>query len=235
MARKSAFEHILKVLEYAEAVKRALAIAMATGDITQIKNELNLLQTAIVAGLEHSEKAESEVLKATFTKATQLVNKAIQAVDKKDFREAATAIDDIISIEKATEEEEILLYRGINQPDLKGRIGAWWTTNPYYALRFSGRKQMFVALVTKTELDALAEDVSIEENLQNYFFGKQDPVNTRQVTSEEITELEAHATFSKPEPSKPGERPPPGGTMMKPPENFIQVGEKIFKKTFKIL
>ena len=115
---------------------------------------------------------------------------------------------------------EILLYRGINQPNLKyGRAGRWWTTNPYYAYRFSDDgKGMYVAKIDERDLNKLSIDVSIEEEFQNYYFRNIDPPN-RIATSEEIKRLLSYATFSK---------GIIGGIMMKQPNNPIEIGKKIF-------
>ena len=120
-----------------------------------------------------------------------------------------------------------LLYRGLNQPKNRNRIGRWWTTSPYYALTYKGGEngEMFVAAVAPSDLEKLAQDASIDSDIYGefYFFGDVDPPSARKVTPEEIKELEARATFTQ------GEI---GGLLMRPPENFAEVGKKIFGKTF---
>jgi hypothetical protein len=117
----------------------------------------------------------------------------------------------------------VRLYRGIGKKIERERAGAWWSTNPYYALRYSnaGGGEMFVAFATEEQLVLLAKDVSIESDYQNYFFREQDPPKMRSVTAQEIDELKSYAQFHKQE---------IGAVTMKPPENFIEIGNRIFKE-----
>ena len=114
---------------------------------------------------------------------------------------------------------EVLLYRGINQPNLKNKIGHWWSTNPYYAQRFMGPKgEMYVAKIDSALLEKMSKDVSIEAEFQNYFF-EEDPPGVRRVLPEEITLLLGKATYSEAR---------LGGTLMKPPDDPIAAGKEIF-------
>ena len=114
---------------------------------------------------------------------------------------------------------EVLLYRGIDTAS-KGRLGHWWSTNPYYSLRYSngGRGEMYVARLGPSEIAKRATDVSIEAEYQNYLF-KEDPPAARQVTPEEIAELKSQTTFIQ---------GAIGGMMMHTPENAVEIGKAIF-------
>ena len=114
----------------------------------------------------------------------------------------------------------VYLYRGINSPANQGqRLGAWWTTDPYYALRYAGHKgEMYHAPIKQSQLKQLAHDASIESEFQNYIF-PQDPPGLRPVTPQEISRLRQHQTTT---PS------PVGGPLVKSPPNPIDVGRSIF-------
>jgi len=118
---------------------------------------------------------------------------------------------------------QILLYRGINQPNLKGtRIGRWWSTDPYYALRYSGghlEGKMFVAKISEEDLRRLSVDVSIDEGYENFYFRDEDPQNIREVARHEKELLYSFCTFSKAK---------VGGELMKPPPDPIERGKRIF-------
>lgn len=117
------------------------------------------------------------------------------------------------------ENDLVYLYRGIERTHSQERVGKWWSTNPYYALtKASG--SLFFAKVPKAELEKYAKDVSLEAEYENYYFSDQDPSTARLVTEEELKELQSKARYSK------GKI---GGTMMKPPDNPIEVGRAIFK------
>ena len=128
---------------------------------------------------------------------------------------------EIPTIEQKETPKPILLYRGIDKKS-SGTAGHWWSTNPYYGFRYSegGKGTLFVAKVQKDKLEKLASDVSIDEGFNNYFF-KEDPPGARTVNQEEIEALKQHTTFTK---------LPIGGTIMKTPENAIEIGKLIFEK-----
>lgn len=125
------------------------------------------------------------------------------------------------SEEANAEEEEILLFRGIEIKTDGNQIGKWWSTNPYYSYHYSNGDvgEMYVVSLKKQDLDKLAKDVSLESEYQNYFFSE-DPPNARRITSEESDALESNTTFSK------GNAP--GGQIMKTPDNAVEIGKMIF-------
>lgn len=123
------------------------------------------------------------------------------------------------------QKDKILLYRGTAEArEDASRAGAWWSTDPYYALRFSngGEGQLFVAQVQREELTNYATDVSLDEGYENYLFAERDPDSVRLATSEEIKALNGRAAIDTP-PNMPG-----GGSMLKRPDNPIEVGYEIF-------
>lgn len=128
------------------------------------------------------------------------------------------------SKEKNADQTEILLFRGVGGRTDGGVIGNWWTTNPYYAFRYSnaGAGDMFVVSIEKDDLDKLSTDVSLEDNYQNYFF-TEDPPNARAVTGEESALLKSNTTFGGGSPDMPG-----GGRFMKTPDNAVEIGKIIF-------
>jgi len=129
-------------------------------------------------------------------------------------------LPDIISEQKEGE-PEILLYRGIGK-SREGKIGHWWSTNPYYSFRYSAgsKGEMYFVKIKKSDLDKLASDVSLESHYQNYFF-REDPPEARRVAQEEMDSLRSHTTFTKME---------IGGTIMKTPDNAVEIGKMIFDK-----
>lgn len=119
-----------------------------------------------------------------------------------------------------TEDYLEYIYRGIDRAHEGERAGQWWSTNPYYVLNRVGKNgTMFVATVSRSELEKHAKDVSLEAEYKNYFFSDKDPSTTRQATPKEMEELQSKATYVKAK---------VGRMLMKPPENPIKVGREIF-------
>ena len=116
---------------------------------------------------------------------------------------------------------DILIFRGIGR-DREGAVGHWWSTNPYYSLRYSegGKGELYWTKIKQSELNSLSSDVSIEGHYQNYFF-REDPPNINRATDEEITALRSNTTFSQ---------SGPGGVKIKWPENAVEIGKKIFDR-----
>ncbi len=129
-------------------------------------------------------------------------------------------LPDTNKTEKKEEEPDFLLYRGIGR-NKEGSIGHWWSTNPYYALRYAqgGKGEVYWVKMKKLEIERLSSDVSLEDNYQNYFF-KEDPPNAERATNEQLEILKSKTIFAK---SKG-----PGGVMMKTPENAVEIGKEIF-------
>ena len=118
---------------------------------------------------------------------------------------------------------KIILYRGVKQPNLKGRVGKWWSTNPYYAFLYSNDgKNFFYCVMEKKYLNENSLDVSLEDNFDNYFFAKEDPPEIKLATHAQIKKLISYVTITP----KIGKRP--GGDLFKPPEDPIAVGNSIF-------
>src|SRR3989338_3584356 len=128
-----------------------------------------------------------------------------------------------VSKKSAEEQKEqikgILLFRGISKTK-EGKIGHWWSTNPYYALGYGegGKGEIYVVKIGQDQINNHASDVSIEDTFQNYFF-QDDPPGARKVTEQEIQELNDNTTFTK---------LPLGGTVIKTPGNAVEIGQKIF-------
>jgi hypothetical protein len=98
-------------------------------------------------------------------------------------------------LENIVFQDVIPLFRGIGQPNNLDRLGRWWTTNPYYALRYAGIKegQFFVAQISKQELEQGLQNGMIKDASQdeypNYIFAQSDPPGARPATAQEITQL----------------------------------------------
>ena len=116
----------------------------------------------------------------------------------------------------------MLIYRGIGTAHDRDRIGSWWTTHPYLALRYADRGSgvLFVASIVPEVLAALAQDVE-GDGYENYIFSRQDPPNVRQATNDEIDQLKAAITYIQ----VPGIAVNPLPSW---PEDPISIGEEIF-------
>lgn len=115
-------------------------------------------------------------------------------------------------------ERYVYLFRGLANTK-EGRIGAWWSTNPYYALRFAqgGTGSLYMAKVPMSALNT-AIDVSTENEYSNYFFNT-DPPDARLVPPEKIKELQSYMVASN---------GLIGGTLQRPPTNPVEIGRKVF-------
>lgn len=124
-------------------------------------------------------------------------------------------------------EQYVLVYRGVGAQQEKistDHIGYWWTVNPYYSIPKSrGKGTFFVALVKVIDLENSAKDVSIDE-YPNYGF-EEDPSGARLASDIEFDLLHNRTVLSRA--SKL-----PGGTFLKTPENFSQIGQEIFLPSF---
>ena len=123
-----------------------------------------------------------------------------------------------------------LLYRGVSADNDRSRIGAWWTTNPFYALSFANGEngRMYVARVDTVNLSFTAHDVSQDEGYENYGFIDDDPEAARLVTQEEtnalLTVSQGNTTTRSSD--------LPGGPLMKTPDNPVEIGKQVFEDTF---
>ena len=90
----------------------------------------------------------------------------------------------------------IHLFRGIGgPPNPMDRLGRWWSTNPYYSIRYGGMKigQIFHASISKSDLEAGLANGSIADVTQdeypNYVFKNSDPQSAIPMTEPEITKF----------------------------------------------
>ena len=121
-----------------------------------------------------------------------------------------------------------IIYRGVGPGDDRERAGAWWTTNPYYALAFTrGGGTLFVSKVGRDVLDG-ASDVSQDE-YPNYGFPDADPPGVRVATEDEIAQLRALGETEAPVGLSSDL---PGGQLQHTPDNPIAAGEQVFSHTF---
>jgi len=119
--------------------------------------------------------------------------------------------------------DDVILFRGIKDPNNRTSIGRWWSTNPFYALKYGNIKQgqIFIAKIKETELKTLARDVSIEGHYKNYFFVDQDPPNARELNQKEIDQLMSFSIITK---------APVGGNIFKYPDDPVGIARSIFYK-----
>ena len=116
-----------------------------------------------------------------------------------------------------------LIYRGTGENRGHERMGAWWSTDPYYSLRYAdgGKGQFFVAQVDDDELTKHANIASIDEGYEIYIFPMQDPTTARLATAEEIEALRSEAIIDNPTDL-------PGGPLLRRPSNSVEIGYRIF-------
>lgn len=123
------------------------------------------------------------------------------------------------SQENKEEEPEILIYRGVVSPK-EGAVGRWWSTNPYYAFRYSdtGEGELYYTKMKLSEIKRLSSDASLEHEFQNYVF-KEDPPNIRKATNEQTKLLRSKIIFT---------RGFIGGDMATWPDDAVEIGKSIF-------
>ena len=119
---------------------------------------------------------------------------------------------------------KILIFRGITKTHERDRAGAWWSTDPYYALFHAGggAGSLFVASVDEETLAKLSKDASIDEDYENYLFPKQDPPGIRTASTEEIEALRGAR------PTQPEDENPLSVGMVMHPNNAVEIGQRIF-------
>lgn len=108
--------------------------------------------------------------------------------------------------------DSVWLIRGIGgeKPVRTARIGNWWTTNPYYGMRYGGLKEgrVWVAHMRREDMqrrfaDGSLYDASIDD-YPNYGF-PQDPPNARPMTQGEIDEFRRLSGDLNPDGTEPKE------------------------------
>lgn len=136
-------------------------------------------------------------------------------------KHAAMATDLVNGICDSLTSTDILIYRGIDKSNVRERLGAWWTSDPFYALRYSsgGKGELYHAKVTPQQLKSMAHDVSFEAETKTFTFPKADPPGAQRATSEQISALKSHQVVT---------RMPIGGDIVKNPANPAEVGREIF-------
>ena len=136
--------------------------------------------------------------------------------------------------------DTIYLYRGVGKPNNLDTLGRWWSTNPYYSLRYAGGKegQFFVASISQTMLNQALQreevvDVSQDE-YPNYIFKNSDPPGARPATEQEIVQLMINSgdldQNGQEIPQTPGKTPSPGGRKVQQlwGQEAIDSGYKVF-------
>jgi hypothetical protein len=103
--------------------------------------------------------------------------------------------------------DHVYLFRGIGgPPNPLSRLGKWWSTNPYYGMRYGGLVpgQIFVAVMPRSAIEEGLANGSIVDATQdeypNYIF-RQDPARARAMTPEEIQQFRDLAGPSVPSPT----------------------------------
>jgi hypothetical protein len=125
-----------------------------------------------------------------------------------------------------TQNFPILIYRGIQRSHKEGRMGSWWTNDPYLALHYSdqGKGDMFVANIDNETFIDLKDEAfsgSYGQGADSYYL-RNDPPNARIVTPEEINELKTAPTYRPPEYRADGTR------IVEKTDNGIEIGYRIF-------
>ena len=118
-------------------------------------------------------------------------------------------------------QNRIHLFRGIGRPNNMDRLGRWWSTNPYYAVKYGGSQlgQVFVATLNKGDLQRGLSDGSVADVTQdeypNYVFRTVDPPGARPMTMVELQGLQKLAGGNSPPTTSPGRPAMPGGQTLK--------------------
>ena len=108
--------------------------------------------------------------------------------------------------------DTIHLFRGVGgHPTPADRIGRWWSTNPYYSIRYGENRigNIFHAAISKADLeDGLANDSIVDvsqDEYPNYVFRNADPAGAKSMTEEELQQFHILSGKNKPEVSgRPG-------------------------------
>jgi len=94
----------------------------------------------------------------------------------------------------------VYLFRGIGgKPNPLDRLGRWWSTNPYYSIRYGGGKegQIFVAKMDKQAIEeGLVTGIIVDatqDEYPNYIFKQHDPSQARRMTAQEIQQFKTLA------------------------------------------
>ena len=108
--------------------------------------------------------------------------------------------------------DTIHLFRGVGGPPTPAdRIGRWWSTNPYYSIRYGENRigNIFHAAISKADLEDGLENDSIvdvsQDEYPNYVFRNADPAGAESMTEEELQQFHILSGKNKPEVSgRPG-------------------------------
>jgi hypothetical protein len=129
---------------------------------------------------------------------------------------------------------KVILYRGVNASKVRGKVGIWWSTNPYYSYTFSNSgKNLYYIIMDREELNRRiksgeVEDASLESEYENFLFKKIDPENYE---IKHANQNQVRALLDESEKRAPkGKTNPflPGGKLMYTPPNAIDIGKAIF-------
>jgi hypothetical protein len=100
----------------------------------------------------------------------------------------------------------IHLFRGVGgTPAPADRIGRWWSTNPYYSIRYGENRvgHIFHAAISKSDLEDGLENDSIvdvsQDEYPNYVFKNDDPAGAKSMTEEELQQFRILSGKNKPE------------------------------------
>ena len=107
--------------------------------------------------------------------------------------------------------DTIHLFRGVGGPPTPAdRIGRWWSTNPYYSIRYGENRigHIFHATISKADLeDGLANDSIVDvsqDEYPNYVFRNDDPAGAKPMTEEELLQFQILSGENKSSGSRPG-------------------------------
>lgn len=108
----------------------------------------------------------------------------------------------------------IHLFRGVGgTPAPADRIGRWWSTNPYYSIRYGENRvgHIFHAAISKSDLENGLENNSIvdvsQDEYPNYVFKNDDPAGAKPMTEEELQQFRILSGENKPSPEVGSGRP----------------------------
>ena len=112
----------------------------------------------------------------------------------------------------------IHLFRGVGgTPAPADRIGRWWSTNPYYSIRYGENRvgHIFHAAISKSDLeDGLANDSIVDvsqDEYPNYVFKNDDPAGAKPMTEEELRQFQILSGENPPKEVGGRSRPGDGG------------------------
>lgn len=181
MKQNFVLHYLVQGIYIAKHLQKELSLAEKTGKAYRTIQFLKLLAKIDVSELKAIEaQTGSQRLMQECVAIRKLCIEALTDCEKGAFVKAHEAISAIIGLENTLRIEvakrtkafdvllgsldELVLFRGVNQPNIHGRIGRWWSTDPFYALQYSGGGKGFfaVAKVLRRDIEKLAKDASIE-------------------------------------------------------------------------